>query len=215
MTAMKGRQLIRRLKAAGVEIEERRGKGGHYLAPLPRSSDGDSNSWRHRSRAGLHPQDLQTSSGSTQTRSSRTRMQPYPLTLDTDDNGTTIAQAMDVPEAITVGRDALEAVARAEDALVAALRGYIDDGRAIPRPSRPKRGQPCANLPRMVAAKLAIYQAMRAAGLSQAMLAERLGCDPRQVRRLLDLDHRSRLDQLEAALAALGKRLVLEVQDAA
>ena len=32
MTAMKGRQLIRRLKAAGVEIEERRGKGGHYLA---------------------------------------------------------------------------------------------------------------------------------------------------------------------------------------
>jgi mRNA interferase HicA len=29
---MKGRQLIRRLKAAGVEIEERRGKGGHYYA---------------------------------------------------------------------------------------------------------------------------------------------------------------------------------------
>jgi hypothetical protein len=35
------------------------------------------------------------------------------------------------------------------------------------------------------------------------------------VRRLLDLDHRSRLDQLETALGALGKRLVLEVQDAA
>lgn len=29
---MKGRQLIRRLKAAGIEIEERRGKGGHCLA---------------------------------------------------------------------------------------------------------------------------------------------------------------------------------------
>lgn len=67
----------------------------------------------------------------------------------------------------------------------------------------------------MVAAKVAIYQAMRGAGLSQAALAERLGCDPRQVRRLLDLDHRSRLDQLESALAAQGKRLVLEVRDAA
>jgi predicted RNA binding protein YcfA (HicA-like mRNA interferase family) len=29
---MKGRQLIRRLRAAGVEIEERRDKGGHYYA---------------------------------------------------------------------------------------------------------------------------------------------------------------------------------------
>jgi antitoxin HicB len=142
-------------------------------------------------------------------------MQPYPLVLETDENGTVIAQAMDVPEAITVGRDAAEATARAEDALVAALRGYIEDGRAIPGPSRPKSGQPSATLPPMVAAKLAIYQAMRGAGLSQTALAERLGCDPRQVRRLLDLDHRSRLDQLEAALAALGKRLVLEVRDAA
>ncbi len=29
---MKGRQLIRRLKAAGVEIIECRGKGGHVIA---------------------------------------------------------------------------------------------------------------------------------------------------------------------------------------
>jgi antitoxin HicB len=56
---------------------------------------------------------------------------------------------------------------------------------------------------------------MRDARLTQSALAERLGCDPRQVRRLLDLDHNSRLDQLEAALAALGKRLIIEVQDAA
>jgi antitoxin HicB len=142
-------------------------------------------------------------------------MQPYPLIFETDENGTVIAQAMDVPEAITVARDAAEATTRAEDALVAALRGYVEDDRAIPRPSRPKRGQACAVLPPMVAAKLAIYHAMREAGLTQAEFAARLACDPRQVRRLLDLDHRSRLDQLEAALAALGKRLVLEVQDAA
>jgi antitoxin HicB len=104
---------------------------------------------------------------------------------------------------------------RAEHALTAALRAYVEDGRTIPRPSRPKRGQPRAVVPPMAAAKLTIYEAVRAAGLSQTALAERLGCDPRQVRRLLDLDHRSRIDQLEAALRALGKRLVLEVEDAA
>ena len=67
----------------------------------------------------------------------------------------------------------------------------------------------------MVAAKLAIYDAMRHQGMTSSALAARLGCDPRQVRRLLDLDHASTLAQLERALAALGKRLVLEVRNAA
>jgi hypothetical protein len=35
------------------------------------------------------------------------------------------------------------------------------------------------------------------------------------MRRLLDLDHRSRIDQVEAALSALGKRLDAVVRDAA
>jgi hypothetical protein len=35
------------------------------------------------------------------------------------------------------------------------------------------------------------------------------------VRRLLDIDHVSTLAQIEAALAALGKRLMVEVRDAA
>ena len=139
----------------------------------------------------------------------------YPLTLRPDRNGTVIAQAVDVPGALTVGRDEADAVAQATDALVTLVAHLLAEGRPIPRPSRPKRGRSVATLPPQVAAKLAIYQAMRAAGLTQAALAERLGCDPRQVRRLLDLDHRSRLDQLDAALAALGKRPVVEVQDAA
>jgi antitoxin HicB len=139
----------------------------------------------------------------------------YPLTLTPDQNGTIIAQAVDAPGALTVGRDEADAVAQAVDALVTLFAYLMTEGQAIPPPSRPKRGQACAVLPPMVAAKLAIYQAMHAAGLTQSALAERLDCDPRQVRRLLDLDHRSRLDQLETALGALGKRLVLEVQDAA
>ncbi len=51
--------------------------------------------------------------------------------------------------------------------------------------------------------------------MTQVTLARRLGCDPKDVRRLLDLMHRSRLDRLEAALAALGKLFVIEVRDAA
>jgi antitoxin HicB len=139
----------------------------------------------------------------------------YPLTLRPDRNGTIIAQAIDAPGALTVGRDQADAIAQAREALLALFAHLMTGGEPIPQPSRPRRGQAWATLPPMAAAKLAIYQGMRDAGLTQAALAERLGCDPRQVRRLLDLDHHSRLDQLEAALAALGKRLVIEVQDAA
>ncbi len=138
----------------------------------------------------------------------------YPLRVEPDEHGATIVQAIDVPEAITVGRTAEEARLRAGDALVCVLRGYIDDRRPIPKAS-PARGRPTADLPSGVAAKLAIYEAMRHQGLTQIELAERLGCDPRQVRRLLDLDHASTLLQLERALTALGKRLVIEVRDAA
>jgi antitoxin HicB len=138
-----------------------------------------------------------------------------PLALRPDRNGTVIAQAIDAPGALTVGRDAPDAIAQAVDALITLFAQLISEGAPIPRPSRPKRGQPLAVLPPQVSAKLAIYQAMLEAGLTPAGFAERLGYDPRQVRRLLDLDHRSRLDQLEAALAALGKRLVLEVEGAA
>jgi antitoxin HicB len=139
----------------------------------------------------------------------------FPAVLPPDENGTFIASFPDVPEALTEADTLPELLYWAADALHVALTGYLDDHRDIPHPSRPKRGQPTVALPPHTALKLAIYQAMRDQGLSQNELARRLECDPRQVRRLIDLDHHSRLDLMEAALKALGKRLVLDVQDAA
>lgn len=139
----------------------------------------------------------------------------YPATLTRASNGTVVAAFPDVPEARTAGNDEGQALERAADALETALAGYLEERRDLPRPSRPRKGQRLVSLSPMAAAKLAIYQAMRDRGVSQVELARRLDCDPKDVRRLLDLMHRSRLDRLEAALRALGKRLVLEVQDAA
>jgi predicted XRE-type DNA-binding protein len=61
-----------------------------------------------------------------------------------------------------------------------------------------------AVLPPRAAIKLAIHKAMCKQGMTQAQEGERLGIDRRQVRRILDLDHESKLSQLETALAALG-----------
>jgi antitoxin HicB len=66
-------------------------------------------------------------------------------------------------------------------------------------------------LPPRVAIKLAIHEAMCEEGVTQAQLGELLGIDGRQVRRIVDLDHESKLSQLEAALAALGLRASVSV----
>jgi antitoxin HicB len=46
-------------------------------------------------------------------------------------------------------------------------------------------------------------------------LARRLGISKTNVDRLFDLKHHSRLDQIEAAVKALGKELTIDVRDAA
>ena len=56
---------------------------------------------------------------------------------------------------------------------------------------------------------------MREAKTTNVALAKRLGVAENAVRRLLDLDHRPHIGQIEAALAVFGKRLVVEVRDAA
>lgn len=137
--------------------------------------------------------------------------QAYPVIL-TKDGDSIIAEFPDVPEAMTVGADKSNALEWAQDALVVALSGYLDERKDIPKPSKPKAGQYTVVLPPVVASKLAIYQAMRDQGVTQTELAERLHCDARQIRRLLDLDQHSRMDFIDDALHELGKRLVIDIQ---
>ena len=111
----------------------------------------------------------------------------YPADLRNYRRGTVGLFFPDVPEAATVGKTRTEALDHAADALVVALSAYVDDGRPIPSPSRAKRGQPVVCLPPLAALKLAIHDAMTQQKVTQTALAERLGIDARQVRRILDL----------------------------
>lgn len=135
----------------------------------------------------------------------------YPLTFKTYASGQVGAFFADVPEAITAGAGEVEVLDRAQDALIVALSGYLDDGRPLPIARKAKRGQAVVCLPPRVAFKLAIHEAMRERVMTQAQLGERMGIDGRQVRRILDLDHESKLSQLEAALAVLGLRAEVSV----
>jgi antitoxin HicB len=63
-----------------------------------------------------------------------------------------------------------------------------------------------------LATKAALYLALCQAGIAQVELASRLHCDEKEVRRLLDPRHASKLSRLESALAALGQQLVVGMQ---
>ena len=138
----------------------------------------------------------------------------YPVTLERDDNDTILVSFPDVPGAYTFGEDEAEALARAVDALETVFIARMSDRQPIPAPS-PAGRRRSVTLPPLSAAKVALYGAMREQGVSKAELGRRLGWHMPQVDRLLDLRHASRLPQLEQALRALGKEIVVEIRDAA
>ncbi|MGQ0664362.1 MAG: helix-turn-helix domain-containing protein [Pseudomonadota bacterium] len=134
----------------------------------------------------------------------------YPIALKRGRDGY-VATFPDVPEAITGAARRAAALDAAADALVAALGGYVEAG----RDPAAVAGREVVCVPPLVAAKLALYTARQETGISNTALGMRLGVSEGAVRRLLDLDHRSHIGQVEAALAALGKRLVVDVAEAA
>jgi len=137
---------------------------------------------------------------------------PYELTAQPE-GGFTVAFP-DVPEAITQGETEEEAATMAEDALVTALSFYTDNAEPLPYPS-PIRGRRIAHVPPLVAAKLVLHEAMLTADVSNVDLARRLGVDEKIVRRLRDPLFKSRIDRVDRALQALGRRIEVVVREVA
>jgi antitoxin HicB len=131
------------------------------------------------------------------------------LTLDKD--GGFVVRFRDLPEAITQGETIEEALAEGADCLEEAIAARIDDGREIPVPSAAKRGERVVSVPPSMALKAAVYLAVREAGISNSELARRMRLDEKEARRILDPHHPTKLPRIEAALAALGRHVKLEL----
>ena len=139
----------------------------------------------------------------------------YPVTLTRGDKpGRWTVTFKDLPEAITWGDGLRDTLWQAADCLEEAIAGRIRRSDPIPTPSRPKRGQHLVPVPAPTASKLALYLALSEAGITRVGPARRLGCDEKEVRRLLDPRHPSKLGRIQDALAVLGKQLIVAVQAA-
>ncbi|GFO53852.1 antitoxin [Geomonas sp. Red276] len=137
-------------------------------------------------------------------------MLAYPVELEPAEEGGFVVTFPDIPEAITQGEDRDDALAWGQEALGAALEVYVDKRIPVPYPSRPE-GRPVIVLPVVEAGKIILHNTLIESGKKKADLARMLNIAPTLVDRLLSLHHKSRIEQIETALAALGKRLVVDV----
>ena len=136
----------------------------------------------------------------------------FPVTLQFDDvDGGYVVSFRDIPEAITQGETVEEALAMAQEALEMAMEFYFEDKRAVPIPSKPKRGQRVVELPASLSAKVLLLNEMVNQNIRPAELARRLNTTPQEVNRLTNLRHTTRIDGIAAALQALGRHLEIRV----
>ncbi|HKS12439.1 MAG TPA: type II toxin-antitoxin system HicB family antitoxin [Pseudomonas sp.] len=141
-------------------------------------------------------------------------MYDYPLTVHTDENPGLALTCDAIPEFNAAGDDLAEAMAEAIDAMEAALSIYVDQRRTIPPAPEPLDGQPVLLLPSLTVVKIELWNAMMERGMRKADLCRLLGISQSQGDRLVDFLHGSKLEALEQALNALGKRLVIHAEAA-
>ena len=139
----------------------------------------------------------------------------YPAQLTPDEGGSFMVRFRDLPEAITSGRNLDDAIEQAADCLQEALAGRLVRRDTIPKPSRQRRGERLIPVAVYLAPKLALFGAMERSAVTSSELAHRLGVTEPAVRRMVSPKHETKPGEIEAALRALGKEVVVHVSDAA
>ena len=141
-------------------------------------------------------------------------MYNYAIRFEQDSTPGVAVFCRDLPELNSYGDDRDHAVREALDAIETVLSLYVDQKRAIPPASPARDGEHVVHLPVVIVAKIALWNSMIERDMRKADLCRLLGVHQAQGDRLVDFLHTSKIEQLEAALAALGKRLFVSVEAA-
>jgi antitoxin HicB len=139
----------------------------------------------------------------------------YPVEIEPDGD-TLLLTCPLLPEVNTFGDDRADALRHGTDALEEAIAARIAAWSDLPMPpAADGTADERITLSLQTTLKALLFSACRSAGITRADLVRRLGWHREQVDRLFRLDHASRIDQLDAAFAAIGKDVSVELSDAA
>lgn len=137
-------------------------------------------------------------------------MLSYPVEVIKDTNGSYLVTCPDIPEMASVGDDIEEALLEAREGLQTALEFYFDNRRAVPLPSKAKKGQYMVSLSVLQSMKVFLLNEMIEQGVRKAEIARRLDVHLPQIDRLLNFKHPTKVDFVEKAYATLGKHFSVQ-----
>jgi antitoxin HicB len=136
----------------------------------------------------------------------------YAVRLTPADEGGFVVSCRDLPQLVTQGDDLQQALTEAADAMDEVFAAYMQTSLPLPTPTKPRKGEYMISPPAETVAKAALHVAMKEAGLTKVQLAQRMGIDEKEVRRLLDPHYGSKLPRIAKAIGLLGRRLVIGLE---
>jgi antitoxin HicB len=134
----------------------------------------------------------------------------FPFALVPDDNETLLATCPILPEVTSFGDTPEVAKANLRDAIEEAIGARMAAWEDMPwehfqiSDETGPGGPETLRISLLAELKLLLYAGCKQAGVTRAQLATRLGLDRAAVDRLFRIDHPTRVDQFDAAFAALG-----------
>ncbi|GEM_PF-636692 len=134
-------------------------------------------------------------------------MYDYAIRFETGDAPGVAVFCRDLPELNSYGDNEEHALSEALDAIETTLSLYVDQRRAIPAATAAEPDEHVVRLPAVTVAKIHLWNTMVERGMRKADLVRLLNVKPMQVDRLVDFLHSSKMEQVEAALAALQRPL--------
>ncbi len=130
------------------------------------------------------------------------------------DGDTFLVTSPDFSELTTFGESRDDALGYAAGAIEEAIEARISRREALPPPSKARAGDLRVTLSVQAEVKVLLYQAMLKEGVRKSDLARRMNMHRQEIDRLLNLNHATNFAKVEAAFAALGKSLKIEVAEA-
>jgi antitoxin HicB len=135
----------------------------------------------------------------------------YPAIFDRIDDEV-VVRFSDIPEALTGAATLEEARMLAADALEEAILGYLAEGRPVPLPRKAGKGEVAVPLDPVTAGRAAVAMLMSRQHITKVALASRMQRDEKVVRRILDGSGNVSMENVSAALRALGARPSLALE---
>jgi len=114
-----------------------------------------------------------------------------------------------IPEAEGHGETRESAIQACHDAVIASFETFFTQRQMIPLPS--ESGADFIEIASSVVAKVLLLNAVLEHGISNTELANRLGLSRQEISRIFNLNHTTKIDTIQKALAVLDRQLLLIV----